>query len=301
MAPYDIIDPSFRSFVLPNAAIETLGTGFRWLEGPVWFADHDCLVFSDIPNDRVLRWSETGGVSVFRSPCGFENGHARDREGRLISCSHRNRCVTRTEWDGRITVLASHYQGRRLNAPNDVVVKSDGSIWFTDPLYGINTDYEGGRQVSEQPPAVYRLDPARAELEVVAGDFEGPNGLCFSPDERVLYIVETGQQFAADPVRHIRRAVLTENGTRLGATMVFHEVVPGGADGLRCDEDGNVWTSAADGVHCLNPQGALLGKIRTNTPVANLAFGGRQRSRLFLCAGQTLLGVYVNRRGAVRP
>ncbi|RCN56341.1 SMP-30/gluconolactonase/LRE family protein [Acidiferrobacter thiooxydans] len=301
MAPYDIIDPSFRSFVLPNAAIETLGTGFRWLEGPVWFADHDCLVFSDIPNDRVLRWSETGGVSVFRSPCGFENGHARDREGRLISCSHRNRCVTRTEWDGRITVLASHYQGRRLNAPNDVVVKSDGSIWFTDPLYGINTDYEGGRQVSEQRPAVYRLDPARAELEVVAGDFEGPNGLCFSPDERVLYIVETGQQFAADPVRHIRRAVLTENGTRLGATMVFHEVVPGGADGLRCDEDGNVWTSAADGVHCLNPQGALLGKIRTNTPVANLAFGGRQRSRLFLCAGQTLLGVYVNRRGAVRP
>ena len=301
MAPYDIIDPSFRSFVLPNAALETLRTGFRWLEGPVWFADHDCLVFSDIPNDRVLRWSENGGVSVFRSPCGFENGHARDREGRLISCSHRDRCVTRTEWDGRITVLASHYQGRRLNAPNDVVVKSDGSIWFTDPLYGINTDYEGGRQVSEQRPAVYRLDPARAELEVVAGDFEGPNGLCFSPDERVLYIVETGQQFAADPVRHIRRAVLTENGTRLGATMVFHEVVPGGADGLRCDEDGNVWTSAADGVHCLNPQGALLGKIRTNTPVANLAFGGRQRSRLFLCAGQTLLGVYVNRRGAVRP
>jgi gluconolactonase len=209
--------------------------------------------------------------------------------------------VTRTEWDGRITVLASHYQGRRLNAPNDVVVKSDGSIWFTDPLYGINTDYEGGRQVSEQPPAVYRLDPARAELEVVASDFEGPNGLCFSPDERVLYIVETGQQFAADPVRHIRRAVLTENGTRLGATTVFHEVVPGGADGLRCDEDGNVWTSAADGVHCLNPQGALLGKIRTDTPVANLAFGGRQRSRLFLCAGQTLLGVYVNRRGAIRP
>jgi gluconolactonase len=301
MAPYELIDPSFRSFVLPNAALETLGAGFRWLEGPVWFADHDCLVFSDIPNDRVLRWSETGGVSVFRSPCGFENGHARDREGRLISCSHHNRCVTRTEWDGRITVLASHYQGRRLNAPNDVVVKSDGSIWFTDPLYGINTDYEGGRQVSEGPPAVYRLDPARAELEVVADDLEGPNGLCFSPDERILYLVETGQQFAADPVRHIRRTVLAGNGTRLGATTVFHEVVPGGADGLRCDEDGNVWTSAGDGVHCLNPQGALLGKILTDTPVSNLAFGGRERSRLFLCAGQTLLSIYVNRRGAVRP
>ena len=301
MAPYEIIDPSFRSFVLPNATLETLGAGFRWLEGPVWFGDHDCLVFSDIPNDRVLRWSETGGISVFRSPCGFENGHARDREGRLISCSHHNRCVTRTEWDGRITVLASHYQGRRLNAPNDVVVKSDGSIWFTDPLYGINTDYEGGKQVSEGPPAVYRLDPARAELEVVADDLEGPNGLCFSPDERILYLVETGQQFAADPVRHIRRTALAANGTRLAATTVFHEVVPGGADGLRCDEDGNVWTSAGDGVHCLNPQGALLGKILTNTPVSNLAFGGRERSRLFLCAGQTLLSIYVNRRGAVRP
>ncbi|WP_297444724.1 SMP-30/gluconolactonase/LRE family protein [Acidiferrobacter sp.] len=298
---YEIIDPSFRSFILPNATLDTLGTGFRWLEGPVWFADHNCLIFSDIPNDRVLRWSETGGVSVLRSPCGFENGHARDREGRLISCAHHDRCVTRTEWDGRITVLASHYHKRRLNSPNDVVVKSDGSIWFTDPLYGISTDYEGGKEVSELAPAVYRLDPSRAKLEIVADDFEGPNGLCFSPDERILYLVETGQQFAAHPVRHIRRAALTDDGTRLCAATVFHEVVPGGADGLRCDEDGNVWTSAGDGVHCLSPEGVLLGKIRTNTPVANLAFGGRHRSRLFVCAGQTLFGIYVNRRGAVRP
>ena len=298
---YDFVDPQFRSFVLPNAALETLGTGFRWLEGPVWFGDHDCLLFSDIPNDRVMRWSANGGVSVFRSDCGFENGHARDREGRLISCSHRDRCVRRTEWDGRVTVLVSHYQGSRLNAPNDVVVKSDGSIWFSDPLYGINTDYEGGKQTAELAPAVYRLDPARGQLDIVADDFEGPNGLCFSPDERVLYIAETGQQFSADPARHIRRAALTEDGTRLAHAEIFHDVIPRGADGLRCDEEGNVWASAGDGVHCLNPDGALLGKIRTGLPVSNLAFGGRHRSRLFLCAGQALMSIYVNRRGAATP
>ena len=298
MALYDIVDPIFRSFVLPNAALETLGTGFRWLEGPIWFGDHDCLLFSDIPNDRVMRWSANGGISLFRSPCGFENGHARDREGRLISCSHRDRCVRRTEWDGQVTVLASHYQGRRLNAPNDVVVKSDGSIWFSDPLYGISTDYEGGKQAAELPPAVYRLDPGRGQLHIVADDFEGPNGLCFSPDERSLYIAETGRQFAADPVRHICRATLTDDGTRLAHTEVFYSVAPRGADGLCCDEEGNVWASAGDGVHCVSAGGALLGRIHTGLPVSNLAFGGRHNSQLFLCAGQALLSLYVNRRGA---
>src|SRR6185437_13825415 len=177
MSDYEICDDRFRSMVLANAPLETLGDGYRWLEGPVWFADHDCLYVSDLPNDRVLRWSEDGGVSVFRKPSGFANGHARDREGRLIGCSHGNRSVARTELDGRITMLATHYDGKRLNSPNDIVCKSDGSIWFSDPLYGINTDYEGGKQESERPPALYRLDPATGDRTVVADDFEGPNGL----------------------------------------------------------------------------------------------------------------------------
>lgn len=301
MEAFEILDPAFRSFVLPNATLETLVEGARWLEGPVWFADHQCLLFSDLPNDRVLRWSESDGVSVFESPAGFPNGHTRDREGRLITCSHQHRNLTRRELDGRVTVLADHYKGRRLNAPNDVIVKRDGSIWFTDPLYGINTDYEGGKQESERPPAVYRIDPMSGELSVVADDFEGPNGLCFSPDEQRLYIVETGRQFAEHPVRHIRELAVAGDGRRLQHGRVFHEVSPGSADGLRCDEEGNIWTSAGDGVHCLNPAGALLGKIRTPAPVSNLTFGGRYRSRLFLCASQTLYALYVNRRGVPFP
>ncbi len=301
MEAFEIVDPVFKSFVLPNAALETLAEGCRWLEGPVWFGDHACLLFSDLPNDRVLRWSESGGVSVFQTPAGFANGHTRDREGRLITCSHQHRNVTRMEFDGRVTVLADHYQGRRLNAPNDVIVKRDGSIWFTDPLYGISTDYEGGKQESERPPAVYRLDPKSGELSLVADDFEGPNGLCFSPDEQRLYIVETGQQFATHPVRHIREFSVSPDGRRLLQGRVFHEVSPGSADGIRCDEDGNIWTSAGDGVHCLNVAGALLGKIRTPAPVSNLTFGGRYLSRLFLCASHTLYALYVNRRGVPFP
>ncbi len=191
--------------VLPNAPLETLGEDFRWLEGPVWFADHDCLYVSDIPNNRILRWSEHGGVSVFRCPSGFANGHARDRQGRLIGCSHHDRCVTRTELDGTVTVLATHYRGKRLNSPNDIVCKSDGSIWFSDPDYGINTDYEGGKQVAELPPTLYRLDPGTGELAIAADDFEGPNGLAFSPDESILYVAETGRQFDPNARQYIRR------------------------------------------------------------------------------------------------
>jgi gluconolactonase len=214
MPDFEIRDDRFRSMVLPNAPLETLGEGYRWLEGPVWFADHDCLYVSDIPNDRILRWSESGGVSVFRRPSGFANGHARDRQGRLIGCSHHGRCVTRTELDGTVTVLASSYRGKRLNSPNDIVCKSDGSIWFSDPLYGINTDYEGGKQSSELPPTLYRLDPVTGELTVVADDFEGPNGLAFSPDERCLYVAETGRQFDREPRRYIRRFDV-QDGRRL--------------------------------------------------------------------------------------
>jgi gluconolactonase len=301
MEGFEIVDPRFRAFVLPNAPLEQLADGFRWLEGPVWFADHDCLLVSDLPNDRIMRWTETGGVSLFRQPAGFANGHTRDREGRLIGCSHQDRCVKRTELDGTTTILADRYRGCRLNAPNDVVVRADGTIWFSDPPYGINTDYEGGKQPAELPPSVYRLDPRDGSLSVVADDFQGPNGLCFSPDERRLYVCETGLQFAADPIQHIRVFDVADDGARLSEGRVFHTINPGAADGIRCDEAGNIWSSAADGVHCIAPSGALLGKILVPSVVSNLTFGGRHRSRLFICASRTLYAIYLNKRGAQRP
>lgn len=301
MECFEFTDPRFKAFVLPNAPLERLAEGFRWLEGPVWFADRNCLLFSDVPNDRVLRWTESGGVSVFRQPSDFENGHTRDCEGRLISCSHRARCIRRTELGGEITVLASHFEGKRLNSPNDVIVKSDGTIWFTDPPYGIQTDYEGGKQEAELPARVYCLDPSSGALRIVADDFDGPNGLCFSPDERRLYIAESGLQFASDPAQHIRVFDVTDEGARLTNGRIFHKVQPGFADGLRCDENGNIWSSAADGVHCIDPAGALLGKIKLPYTVSNLTFGGRNRSRLFLCASHTLYAIYTNCRGAQRP
>jgi gluconolactonase len=298
MSDVDIIDPRFRHYVLPNAALLKLADGFGWLEGPVWFADHDCLLVSDIPNDRLMRWSEHSGITVFRSPSGFTNGNTRDRMGRLISCSHRHRCLFRTEWDGTVSVLADRFEGKRLNSPNDVVCRSDGSIWFTDPTYGIDTDYEGGKQEAELPPSVYRLDED-GELTLVAGDFQGPNGLAFSPDERLLYISETGRQFDADPTQYIR--VFEVQNALLGPGRIFHKTSPGYTDGFRCDEDGNLWASAADGVHCISPDGVLLGRIRIPSTVSNLTFGGRNRSRLFICASHTLYALYTNQRGAVRP
>ena len=300
MDGFELLDKRFKRMVLPNAPLEKLGEGYRWLEGPVWFADQDCLLVSDLPNDRILRWSEGGGVSVYRQPSRFANGHARDMQGRLLGCSHRDRCITRTELDGSITVLASHHDGRRLNAPNDIVCKSDGTIWFTDPLYGINTDYEGGKQASEQPPRLYRLDPRDGSLAAMADDFEGPNGLAFSPDERRLYVAESGRQFDPEPRQFIRAFDVAEDGALSGGG-VFHTVSPGFADGFRCDSEGNLWSSAGDGVHCIDPSGALLGKILVPSTVANLCFGGRDRARLFLCASHTLYAIYVNVRGAARP
>jgi gluconolactonase len=300
MDDFEIIDQRFRRFVLPNAPLEKLADGFRWLEGPVWFADMRCLLVSDIPNDRILRWTEEGGVQVFRQTAGFPNGQTRDREGRLITCLHRDRCVVRTELDGQITVLADRFEGKQLNSPNDVVVKSDGSIWFSDPPYGIQTDYEGGKADREQPARVYRLDPRTSELRVVTDEFEGPNGLCFSPDERKLYVVETGIQFEEQSPRHIR-VFDVDDTDKLRHGRLFHKVTAGNADGIRCDEDGHIWSSAGDGVHCIDPSGALLGKIKVPAIVANLTFGGRHRSRLFICASQALFAVYTNQRGAQRP
>ena len=298
---YEIVDPRFASFVLANAALETLVDSCRWLEGPVWFADHDLLLVSDIPNDRILRVTEHAEVSVFRQPAGYPNGHARDREGRLVGCSHQHRCLFRTGLDGEVETLVDRYQGRRLNAPNDVVVKSDGTIWFTDPHYGIQTDYEGGKQVAELPPSVYCLDPTTGELTLVAADFDGPNGLAFSPDERTLYIAESGTQFSANPKRCLRAFDVAADSPRLDAGRDFCKVEPGYVDGFRCDSEGNLWCGAGDGVHVMSPDGGLLGKIVLPGSVQNLCFGGRHLSRLFLCASGTLFALSVNRRGAPRP
>lgn len=295
------LDPRFDDLVLFNAQLEELAAGFRWLEGPVWFADHGCLLFNDIPGDRTLRWCPATGVSVFRQPSGFANGQTRDRQGRLIRCHHRSRCLTRLEPDGGVTTLVSHAEGRRLNSPNDVVVRSDGSIWFSDPLYGIVNDYEGGRQISEQPPALYRFDPESEELLRMASDFDGPNGLAFSPDERRLYVAETGLPGARDPQRSIRVFDVADDGRSLSGGGIFHVVTPGWADGFRVDELGNLWSSAADGVHCIAPDGTLLGRVRVPQRVANLCFGDRGRSRLFICASTSLYALYTGTRGVQWP
>ena len=301
MDGFEFIDPRFRHFVLPNASLEKLGEGFRWLEGPVWFGDRNCLLFSDIPNDAIMRWSEDTGVTVYRRPAGFPNGQTRDREGRLITCLHHERCVTRTEFDGTVTVIADRFEGKRLNSPNDVIVKSDGTIWFSDPPYGILTDYEGGKQEQEQKARLYRLDPRNGVLSAVTDEFDGPNGLCFSPDERKLYIVETGLMAVDDPVKNIQVFDVDESGAGIRNGRVFHTIAPGNADGIRADEDGNIWSAAGDGVHCLDPSGALLGKIKIPYTVSNISFGGRYHSRLFICASQALFAIYTNRRGAQRP
>jgi gluconolactonase len=300
-ANIEIIDKRFKSCVLPNAPLEKLGEGFRWLEGPVWFADLQCLLVSDIPNNRIMRWTESGGVSVFREPSNYANGHTRDQQGRLIGCSHRGRCITRTEADGTITMLVDRYKGKRLNSPNDVIVRRDGTIWFSDPTFGITRDYEGGKQDPELPPNLYRFDPNDNSLTIVADDFEGPNGLCFSPDEKLLYVAESGAPFAHDPEQYIRVFDVSDDGTKLRNARMFHKIEPGLADGFRCDTEGNIWSSAADGVHCIHPDGTLMGKLKVPFVVSNLTFGGRNRSRLFICGSQTLFAQYINRRGAQRP
>ncbi len=300
MDGFEIRDPRFAGYILGNAPLETLASGFRWIEGPVWMGDWDCLLFQDLPRDRTMRWSETRGVEVFRTPSNYANGQTRDRQGRLIACSHRGRCVTRTEHDGHVTTLIDRFENKRLNSPNDVVVKSDGTIWFTDPVYGISTDYEGGRQPSEQRPRVYRYDPATNRLDVASEDFDGPNGLAFSPDERRLYIAETGDQTRPDPKQFIRAYDVSAEG-RLTGGDIFHKIEPGYADGFRVDEDGNLWSSAADGVHCVDPGGRLLGKILIPHTVSNLTFGGIDKNRLFIGGSHTLYAIFLDRRGVQTP
>ena len=297
MTFFDVIDPAFSRFVMGNAPVKKLATGFDWVEGPVWFGDVGCLLFSDIPNNKILRWTPGLGLSTYREPSNFANGHTRDREGRLVSCEHGLRRVTRTEHDGRITVIADSYRGKPLNSPNDVVVKSDGSIWFTDPHYGILTDYEGHKSAQELPCQVYRVDGS-GSVAVVASDFNCPNGLAFSPDESRLYIADTGRMFQPDP-QHIR--VFDVAGDRLSGGGLFHKVAPGCADGIRTDTDGNLWSSAADGVHCIAPDGHLMGKILVPEVVSNICFGGRGKHLLFITATTSLYSISLNRNGAQTP
>ena len=292
-----VLDPRFQGCRLPNAAAERIATGCRWAEGPVWFGDHRCLLWSDIPNDRMLRWDEASGeVSVFRSPSGNANGHTRDRQGRLVSCEHRTRRVTRTEHDGAISVLADRFDGRPLNAPNDVVVASDGSVWFTDPGYGILSDYEGRRAALELPTAVYRLDQERGRAEPVVQDLERPNGLCFAPGETRLYVVDSGSP------RTIHVYDVAEG--RVGAGRRFADMSPGSSDGIRCDTEGNLWASAGgggdgyDGVHVFAPDGTLIGQVLLPEACANLCFGGVAGNRLFMAASRSIYALYVNATGA---
>ncbi|MEJ1967616.1 MAG: SMP-30/gluconolactonase/LRE family protein [Rhizomicrobium sp.] len=281
-----------------NAAVERLATGLRWAEGPCYFPDGGYLLVSDIPGNRILRWLEDDGrVSVFRAPSNYANGNTRDREGRLITCEHQTRRVTRTEHDGTITVLCDRFDGKRLNAPNDVVVAADGAVWFTDPGYGIANDYEGDRAPPELPNRVYRIDAQSGAATAVADDMERPNGLAFTPDGRGLYIVDSG-------AATLRRYDVAADGTRLGAGRVFAAgFAPGITDGVRLDTDGHVWCSMGwgdakeDGVRCYEPGGALIGKIHLPETTANLCFGGRKRNRLFIAASTSVYAVYVNAVG----
>jgi gluconolactonase len=302
MSYFEAIVPRFMNYLIPVARLETLHTGMRWAEGPVYFADGRYLLLSDIPNDCMLRWEEESGqVSTFRAPSGFTNGHTRDRQGRLVSCEHGNRRVTRTEPDGTITVLAERFEGKRLNSPNDVAVKSDGSIWFTDPPYGILTDYEGHKADSEIGSCnVYRVDAAGGEPHIVCDDFDKPNGLAFSPDEKLLYVADSGRSHGADKPHHIRVFDVAADN-KLSGGRVFADIDPGVPDGFRLDVDGNLWIAAGDGVHCYSAQGELLGKILTPETVANVTFGGALRNRLFIAASSSLHAVYLNTRGVQTP
>ena len=298
-AAVEVLDARFEKYRLKLARIERIATGCRWAEGPVWFGDLRCLLWSDIPNNRMLRWDEeTGATSVFRKPSNFANGHTRDRIGRLVSCEHGSRSVTRTEPDGAITVLAEGYRGKRLNSPNDVVVKSDGSVWFTDPVFGILGHYEGHPATPELPTNVYRVDPATREIVAVIEGLRNPNGLAFSPDERLLYVVE-----CATTPRRILAYDLLEGGRSAGNPRVLVDAGPGTPDGFRCDVDGNLWcgwgmgSDELDGVRVFAPSGEAIGHIHLPERCSNVCFGGVKRNRLFMAASQGVYALYVNTQG----
>lgn len=296
-----VLDPRFQRLVLGNAAIERIATGFRFTEGPVWFGDGRYLLFSDIPSDRILRWDETDDeISVFREPSHYANGNTRDRQGRLVTCEHDTQHLTRTEYDGTITLLADSFEGKRLTGPNDVAVKSDGSIWFSDNGAGTRGNYLGHSMPQELPFRVYRLDPASGALTIAVGDMARPNGLCFSPDESRLYVVDTPG--TGPKTVHVYDVVA--DGTKVANGRVFFDTMPGFADGIRCDTEGNVWCGFSggpdqDGVAVFAPDGTLIGRILLPERCANVCFGGRKRNRLFMAASQSVYALYVETQGAI--
>jgi gluconolactonase len=296
-AAIEVLDARFERYRIRASRIERLATGFRWCEGPVWFGDMRSLLWSDIPNNRILRWDEeTGAVGIFRKPSNFANGNTRDRHGRLVSCEHGGRRVTRTEYDGTITVIADGYRGSSLNAPNDVVVKSDGSIWFSDPTFGISGYYEGHLATPELPTNVYRVDPATREIVAALEGLTNPNGLAFSPDEKVLYVVECGTP-------RVIHAFDVADGRSLRNGRALIDAGPGTPDGFRVDIEGNLWcgwgmgTDALDGVRVFAPDGKPIGHIHLPERCANVCFGGEKRNRLFMAASQGVYSLYVNTQG----
>jgi gluconolactonase len=299
MLPYVVHDPKFSHLVFNHANLEKLASGCRWAEGPAYFPAGRYLVWSDIPNDRMMRFDETdASVSVFRCPSNNSNGNTIDREGRLVSCEHLMRRVSRTEHDGSVTVLADRYDGRRLNSPNDVVVKSDGAIWFSDPTYGIDGDYEGLQSKSEIGASnVYRIDGESGNISLVASDRVQPNGLAFSPDETVLYIADTGATHVSELPATIWSYKVEGHG--LGPAALFATCPEGLFDGFRCDIHGNIWTSAGRNVFCYAPDGTHLGTIPIGELVANVCFGGQRRNRLYICGQTSLYSIYLNTRAAV--
>jgi gluconolactonase len=295
-----VIDPRFQKYVLGNAAIERVAGGCRFTEGPVWYGDGRYLLWSDIPGDCILRWEEeTGAISTFRKPSNYANGNTRDRQGRLITCEMGSQRLTRTEYDGTITVLAHSFEGKRLTGPNDVVVKSDGSIWFSDNGAGIRGNYLGNKGEQELPFRVYRFVPSRAELTIAVGDMQRPNGLAFSADETRLYVVDTP---GGDKTVHVYDIV--DDGTRAANGRLFFNAMPGYADGIRVDTDGNVWCGFSggegeDGVAVFAPDGALIGRILLPERCANVCFGGKKRNRLFMAASQSVYALYVEAQGVL--
>ncbi len=297
MAPlYDVLDTRFRRLVLPYAEVECLYEGGRWLEGPLWLADAEQLLFSDIPNDQVLRWVPGMGVAVF-SRGGYQNGRARDGRGRIVACEHGSRSLVARGLDGQVSVLASHFDGKRLNSPNDVAIHPDGSIWFTDPDYGILTDYEGHRAAREQEGCwVFRLSAGAHEPQAMVTSMVKPNGLAFSPDGCTLYVADSGGSHVPGTPAHILRFAV--RGAEVEAEGVLATLACGLPDGLAVDEEGHVWSSAGDGVHCFAPDGTLLGKLALGGVVSNLCFGGAKRDRLFITTARRLLCLAVAVRGA---
>lgn len=294
---YEVLDRRFASLINPTAKLELLDATSRWAEGPVYVPAGSYFLWSDVPSDRIMRWDETSGhASVFRSPSQNANGNALDRQGRLVTCEQLTRRVTRTEHDGSVTVIADRVDGKRFNSPNDVAVASDGAIWFSDPTYGIDSDYEGRRAPSEIGQSrLYRVDPADGSVRVAGDDFVQPNGLAFSPDERRLYVSDTGRTHVKDGPAHIR--VFDVNVGRLTGGDVFAENPVGLFDGFRVDEAGKIWTSAGDGVRCYESDGNLIGMIHVPDAVANVCFGGLARNRLFICATGCVYAVYLATHG----